>query len=218
MSRRGIVGSYGCSIFSFLMNSHTVFLSSCNNWHYHHQCRRVLFSSHPSQHLLLVAFWWLTFWSDLMTATTLMAESKEELKSLLMKMKKESEKVGLKLNISKTKIMASSPITLGFLHSSVGKESACNAGDPISIPGSGRFPEEGIGYPLQCSWSPLVAQSVENLPAMWETWVRSLGWEDSPGRGLGNPLQYSCLENPHGQRSLVGYSPWSCKSQTQLSD
>ena len=33
----------------------------------------------------------------------------------------------------------------------------------------------------------------------------------SPGGGQGNPLQYSCLENPHGQRSLVGYSPWGCK-------
>ena len=44
--------------------------------------------------------------------TTLMAESKEELKSLMMKVKVESEKVGLKLNIRKTKIMASSPITL----------------------------------------------------------------------------------------------------------
>ena len=43
--------------------------------------------------------------------TTLMAENKEELKSLLMKVKEESEKVGLKLNIQKTKIMASSPIT-----------------------------------------------------------------------------------------------------------
>ena len=43
--------------------------------------------------------------------TTLMAESEEELKSLLMKVKKESEKVGLKLNIQKTKIMASGPIT-----------------------------------------------------------------------------------------------------------
>ena len=45
------------------------------------------------------------------TDTTLMAESEEKLKSLLMKMKEESEKVGLKLNIQKTKIMASSPIT-----------------------------------------------------------------------------------------------------------
>ena len=50
----------------------------------------------------------------------------------------------------------------------------------------------------------LVAQTVKNLPAMWETWLRFLGWED-------NQLQYSSLENPHGQRSLVGYSPWGCK-------
>ena len=40
----------------------------------------------------------------------------------------------------------------------------------------------------------LVAQLVKNLPAMQETWVRSLGWEDSPGEGKGNPLQYSGLE------------------------
>ena len=42
----------------------------------------------------------------------------------------------------------------------------------------------------------LVAQMVKHLPAMQETWVRSLGWEDSPGEGNGNPLQHSCLENP----------------------
>ena len=40
-----------------------------------------------------------------------------------------------------------------------------------------------------------MAQTVENLPAMQEAWVQSLGWEDSPGEGNGNPLQYSCLEN-----------------------
>ena len=39
----------------------------------------------------------------------------------------------------------------------------------------------------------------------------------SPGGGYGNPLQYSCLENPHGQRILVGYSPWGHKSRTRLS-
>ena len=61
---------------------------------------------------------------------------------------------------------------------SAGKESTCSAGDPGSIPGSGRFPGEGIGYSLQSSWAPLVTESVKNLPAMWETWVRSLGWED----------------------------------------
>ena len=106
------------------------------------------------------------------------------------------------------------------------------------IPGSGRSPGEGIGYPAQYSWASLVAQVVKNLPTMQETWVRFLGWEDplqkgmathssilpgefhslySPwgckewdtterlslhfslsciGEGNGNPLQYSCLENP----------------------
>ena len=41
----------------------------------------------------------------------------------------------------------------------------------------------------------LVAQMVNNVPAMWETWVQSLGQEDPTGEGNGNPLQYSCLEN-----------------------
>ena len=65
-----------------------------------------------------------------------------------------------------------------FPHSSVGKESACNAGDPGSIPGSGRSAGKGIGYPLQYSWASLVAQLVKNLSAIQETWVWSLGWED----------------------------------------
>ena len=67
----------------------------------------------------------------------------------------------------------------GFPDSSVGKESACNAGGPGSIPGLGRSAGEGIGYPLQYSWASLVAQLVKNTPAMQETWVRSLGWKDS---------------------------------------
>ena len=54
--------------------------------------------------------------------------------------------------------------------SSVGKESACNAGGPSSIPGSGRPTGEGIGYPLQYSWASLMAQLVKNLPVMRETW------------------------------------------------
>ena len=60
---------------------------------------------------------------------------------------------------------------VSLYHSSVGKESACNAGDPGSIPGWGRTPGEGKGYPLQQSWASLVAQLVKNLPAMQETWV-----------------------------------------------
>ena len=78
------------------------------------------------------------------------------------------------------------------------------------IPGSGRFPGEGIGYPLQYSWASLVAQLVKNLPAMRETWVLSLGWE--------NPLRRERLLTRvflpgefHGQRSLAGHSPWGCK-------
>ena len=61
--------------------------------------------------------------------------------------------------------------TLGFPGSLAGKESDCNAGNPALIPGSGRSPGEGIGY----------------------------------------PLQYSCLENPPGPRTLVRYSPWGCR-------
>ena len=82
-----------------------------------------------------------------------------------------------------------------FPDSSVGKESACNAGDPGSIPGSGRYPGEGIGYSLQYSWASLVTQLVKNLPAMRETWVWSLSWEDPLGEGKGYTLQYSGLEN-----------------------
>ena len=59
-----------------------------------------------------------------------------------------------------------------------------------------------------------VTQTVKNLPAMQETqkrcgfnpWVAKI-----PGGGHSNPLQYSCLENPHGQRSLAGCSTWACK-------
>ena len=51
-------------------------------------------------------------------------------------------------------------------------------GQSGSIPGSGRSAGEVIGYPLQYSWASLVAQLVKNLPAVWETWVPGLGWED----------------------------------------
>ena len=70
-----------------------------------------------------------------------------------------------------------------FPDSLVGKESAYNAGDPHSIPGSGRSAGEGIGYPFQSSWASLVSQLVKNLPAMWETCDQSLGWEDPLEKG-----------------------------------
>ena len=100
-------------------------------------------------------------------------------------------------------------MTLGFPDSSVGKESACNTGDPGSTPWSRRSAGEGIGYPLQYFWASLVVQLVENSPVMWETWVQSLGWKDPLEKGKATPLQYSGLEN-----SVHGVS----KSQTQLSD
>ena len=71
----------------------------------------------------------------------------------------------------------------GFPDSSVGKESACNAGDPGSIPGLERSAGEGIGYPLQYSWASLVAQLVKNPSAVQETWVQSLDWEDLLEKG-----------------------------------
>ena len=74
----------------------------------------------------------------------------------------------------------SSSSIVDFPDSSVGKESACNAGDPGSIPGLGRSPGEGIGYPPQYSWASLVAQLVKNLPAMrrpgFNPWVGKIHW------------------------------------------
>ena len=72
-----------------------------------------------------------------------------------------------------------------FPDSSVGKESACSAGDPSSIPWSGRSAGEGIDYSLQYSWASLVAQLVKPLPAMRESWVQSLGWEDPLEKEMG---------------------------------
>ena len=90
-----------------------------------------------------------------------------------------------------------------------GKESTCNAGDPHSIPWSGRSSGEGIGYPLQYSWASLVAQMVKNLPAMWETWIQSLAWEDA---------LYSGLENSMDRRAWQATVHGVTKSWTRLSD
>ena len=83
------------------------------------------------------------------------------------------------------------PFFLDFPDSSAGKECTCNAGDPGSIPGLGRSPGKGIGYPLQYSWASLVTQLVKYPPPMQETWVQSLACEDSPGEGNSYPLQDS---------------------------
>ena len=74
------------------------------------------------------------------------------------------------------------------------------------IPGLGRFTGEGIGYPLQYSWASLVAQLVKNPPAMQETWVRSLGWEDPLEKGKATPVfwpgEFHGLYSPWGHKKL----------------
>ena len=82
-----------------------------------------------------------------------------------------------------TKFIPTSKLKLDFPDSSVGKESAYNEEAPGLISGSGRSAGEGIGYPLQYSWAYLVVQLVKNLPAMRETWVQSLDWEDPLKKG-----------------------------------
>ena len=119
--------------------------------------------------------------------TTLMAESKEELKRLLMRVKEENERASLKLNIKKkkTKIMASSPITswqierekVGFLGGTSDKESTC-----------------------QC----------RKLKRCWfNPWVGKISW-----RRKWQPTPVFSPGKSHGQRSLAGYSPWDRKCQT----
>ena len=92
--------------------------------------------------------------------------------------------------------------------SSTGKESSCNAGDASSIPGSGRFPWRRDKLPTLVfldfpgdSAGKEYAYNAGNPGSIPE-----LG--KSPGGGHDNPLQYSCPENSHGQRSLVGCSSW----------
>ena len=84
-----------------------------------------------------------------------------------------------------------------------GKDSACNTEDPSSIPGLGSSPGEGIGYPFQYSWASLVAQMVKNLPAMQETPVRFLGWEDPWRRvSLPTPVFLGFPGNSAGKESV----------------
>ena len=90
----------------------------------------------------------------------------------------------------------SQAISFCFPDSSVGKESACNAVDLGSIPGWGRSAGEGIGYPHQYSWAFLVAQLVKNPAAIQETWVRSLGWEDSLEEGMATHSNILAWKSP----------------------
>ena len=96
---------------------------------------------------------------------------------------------------------------MGFPGSSAGKESSCNAGDPGSIPRSGRFTGEGIGYPVQYSWASLVAQLVKNLPECrrpeFNIWVRKIPWrrEQLPTPVFW-PREFHGLYSPWGRKEL----------------
>ena len=107
----------------------------------------------------------------------------------------------LSVTVSFTGLWVAIIIYMSFPGSSAPKESTCNPGDQDSIPGSGRSPGEGIGYPFQYSWSSLVVQTVKNLPAMQETWLQSLGWEDPLDMGMAThssilAWRIPCAEKP----------------------
>ena len=86
------------------------------------------------------------------------------------------------------------------------------------IPGSGSFPGEDIGYQLQYSWASLVTQMAKNLPAVWETWVQSLGWEDPLEDGMETHSSILAwiisMDRGAWQATVCGVT----KSQTGLSD
>ena len=98
------------------------------------------------------------------------------------------------------------------------KKPPAKAGDPGFIPGSGRSPEEGTGYSLQYPWASLVAQMVKNLPAMWETWVRSLGWEDALEEGMAAHPSILASRIPMDREAWWATVHGIAKSKTQLSD
>ena len=102
--------------------------------------------------------------------------------------------------------------------SSAGKESAWNAGDPSSIPRLGRFPAEGIGYPFLYSRASLVAQTVKNLPTMWEPWVQSLGWEDPLEEGMATQSSILAWRIPMDRGAWQAAVHGVPKSQTWLGD
>ena len=85
------------------------------------------------------------------------------------------------------------------------------------IPGSGSSPGEGISYPLQYSWPSQVAPTVKNLPAMQETWVQSLDWEDSPKEGMATHSSILSWRIPMDKGAWQATVHGVTKSQTQLS-
>ena len=106
---------------------------------------------------------------------------------------------------------------LGFPGSSDGKEATCNTGNSGSIHGLGSSPGEGIGYPLQYFGASLVVQMVKSLPVMRETWVPSLGWEESLEVGMATYSSILAWRIPMDRGAWWATVHWVAKSQTQMS-
>ena len=137
--------------------------------------------------------------------TSLMVESEEEPKSLLMKVKEESEKVGLKLNIQKTKIMASGPITSWEINGEIVE----TVSDFIFwAPKSLQMVTSAMKLKDAYSLASLVAQTVKGLPAMQETQVRFLDQEDPLEKEMATHSSRLAWEIPRTEAPLLGYSPW----------
>ena len=86
------------------------------------------------------------------------------------------------------------------------------------IAGLGRSPGEGLGYPLQYSWTSLVAQVAKNLPARRETWVRSLGWEDPLEEGMATHSSIIAWRIPMVREARRATVQGVAKSRTRLSN
>ena len=95
-------------------------------------------------------------------------------------------------------------------------KTVCNARDPGSIPGLGRYHGEEIGYPLQCFGASLLTQTVKNPPAMQKTWVQSLGWEDTLEEGMATHSGVLAWKSLMDRRSWHATVHAVTKSQTQL--
>ena len=148
--------------------------------------------------------------------TTLMAESEEELKSLLRKVKEESEKVGLKLNIQKTKIVASGPITSWEIDG----ETVETVSDFIfwgsKITANGDYSHDIkrrllLGRKVMTNLDSILKSRDITLPTKARL-VKAIG------EGNGTPLQYSCLENSMGRGAWWAIVHGVAKSRAQLSD
>ena len=92
------------------------------------------------------------------------------------------------------------------------------AGDSGSVLGWERYPGEGIGYPLQYSWASLVAEMVKNLFAMWETWVRSLGWKHPLEEGMATHSSILAWKIPMDRSAWWAIVHGVAKNWTLLSD